>query len=35
MFAAAFWVVAITAAAWWHRRRGIGPAEWLYRQLGG
>jgi uncharacterized protein len=34
-FAAGYWAVAITAAWWWHTRRGIGPAEWLYRQLGG
>ena len=34
-FAAAYWVLAITMAWWWHRRRGIGPAEWLYRGLGG
>jgi uncharacterized membrane protein YeiB len=34
-FAAVYWVVAITVASWWHRRRGIGPAEWLYRGLGG
>ena len=34
MVAAAYWVVAIAAASWWHRRFGIGPAEWLYRRLG-
>lgn len=34
-FAAGFWVVAIAGAAWYHRRVGIGPAEWLYRKLGG
>ena len=34
-FAAAYWAVAITAAWWWHDRYGIGPAEWLYRRLGG
>ena len=34
-FAGAYWVVAIALASWWHRRRGIGPAEWLYRGLGG
>ena len=34
-FAAGFWVVAITAAAWWQRRFGIGPAEWVYRRFGG
>ena len=35
VFAAGYWVVAIAAASWWHRRVGIGPAEWLYRRLGG
>ena len=34
-FAGMYWIVAIAAASWWHRHRGIGPAEWLYRQLGG
>ncbi len=34
MVAAAYWVVAIAVASWWHRRFGIGPAEWLYRRLG-
>ena len=34
-FAAVYWVVAIAAATWWHRRVGIGPAEWVYRRLGG
>jgi uncharacterized protein len=34
-FAAVYWAIAIAAAWWWHARRGIGPAEWLYRQLGG
>jgi uncharacterized membrane protein YeiB len=34
-FAAAYWAVAITLAWWWHERRGIGPAEWIYRKLGG
>jgi uncharacterized membrane protein YeiB len=34
-FAAVYWIVAIALAAWWHRRHGIGPAEWLYRGLGG
>ncbi|MET0146756.1 MAG: DUF418 domain-containing protein [Ilumatobacteraceae bacterium] len=32
---AGFWIAAILAAAAWHRRVGIGPAEWLYRRLGG
>ena len=35
LFAAAYWVLAIAGAAWWHRRFGIGPLEWLYRRLGG
>ena len=34
-FAAAFWVVAIIAAAMWQPRFGIGPAEWVYRRFGG
>ncbi len=34
-FAASFWVVAIAAAALWHRRFGRGPAERVYRHLGG
>jgi uncharacterized membrane protein YeiB len=34
-FAAVYWVVAIAAGSLWHRRFGIGPAEWLYRKLGG
>lgn len=34
-FAAGYWVVAITAAALWQRRFGIGPAEWFYRRFGG
>jgi len=34
-FAAVFWLVAIVAAAWYHRRVGIGPAEWIYRKIGG
>lgn len=35
LFAAAFWVVAIAAANVWHRRFGRGPAEVVYRWLGG
>ena len=31
----AIWLVAIVAAAWWQRRFGIGPAEWVYRKFGG
>ncbi len=34
-FAGAFWVVAIVAANWWHRTYGRGPAERVYRALGG
>ena len=40
-FAAIYWVIAIAFAAWYHRRFGIGPFEWVYRvrgialQLGG
>ena len=33
--AAVYWAAAIAAASWWHRRVGIGPAEWVYRRLGG
>jgi uncharacterized membrane protein YeiB len=35
VFSACFWLVAIVAAAWWQRRFGIGPAEWVYRKFGG
>jgi uncharacterized membrane protein YeiB len=35
LFTAGYWVVAIAAGAAWHRRFGIGPVEWVYRQLGG
>lgn len=34
-FAGVFWVVAIAAGWWYHRRVGIGPAEYVYRRLGG
>ncbi|MGI9052991.1 MAG: DUF418 domain-containing protein [Ilumatobacteraceae bacterium] len=34
-FAAGFWLVAITLAAWYHRRFGIGPVERAYRLIGG
>jgi uncharacterized membrane protein YeiB len=34
-FAAGFWVIGITAAVTWQRRRGIGPAERVYRAVGG
>jgi len=35
VFAFAYWVVALAAAAWWRRFVGMGPAERLYRRLGG
>lgn len=35
VFALVYWVLAIAAGSLWHRRFGIGPAEWLYRKLGG
>ena len=35
VFAAVYWAVAIAFAAWYHRRFGIGPFEWVYRALGG
>jgi uncharacterized protein len=35
LFSGCFWLVAIVAAAWWQRRFGIGPAEWVYRKFGG
>lgn len=34
-FAAAFWVVAIAAGSAWQRRAGRGPAERIYRRIGG
>ena len=34
-FALAFWVVGITAGTLWHRRFGRGPAERIYRAIGG
>ncbi|MEP6300254.1 MAG: DUF418 domain-containing protein, partial [Ilumatobacter sp.] len=34
-FAFCFWVVAITLGAAWHRRFGRGPAERVYRAIGG
>lgn len=33
--AVAYWTLAIMSGSWWHRRIGTGPAEWLYRRLGG
>ena len=35
VFALAFWIVAIAAAAAWQRRFGLGPAERVYRAFGG
>ncbi len=35
LFATAFWIVAIVAANTWHRRFGRGPAERVYRAIGG
>lgn len=35
LFAVGYWAMAITVASWWHHRVGPGPAEWLYRRLGG
>jgi uncharacterized membrane protein YeiB len=34
-FAAVFWVAAIVFASWWQRRFGRGPAEYVYRAVGG
>jgi uncharacterized protein len=35
LFAFCFWIVAIAAANVWHRRFGRGPAERVYRAIGG
>lgn len=35
LLAVSFWVPAIAVAAWWHHRLGRGPAERIYRWLGG
>lgn len=35
VFTAGVWVVLIVAGAGWHRRRGSGPLEVLYRRFGG
>ena len=35
LFALGFWVAGIAVAAWWTRRFGRGPAERVYRALGG
>ncbi len=34
-FATGFWILAITAAAVWQERFGMGPLERIYRRLGG
>ncbi|MGI8792344.1 MAG: DUF418 domain-containing protein, partial [Acidimicrobiales bacterium] len=33
-FAACYWVVAMSVGWVWHRRFGVGPAEWVYRKIG-
>jgi len=35
IFATGFWVFAITIASWWQHHFGQGPAERLYRAIGG
>lgn len=30
-----YWMLAITVGSWWHHRIGAGPAERLYRLIGG
>jgi uncharacterized protein len=35
LFAGGFWIAAITFANLWHRRFGRGPAERVYRAIGG
>lgn len=35
LLALGYWTLAIAAAAWWHHRLGRGPAERIYRWLGG
>ena len=35
VFTACYWVTAIALGSLWHQRFHIGPAEWLYRKLGG
>jgi uncharacterized membrane protein YeiB len=35
LFAGAFWLVTVTAAAWWNRSWGMGPLERVYRAYGG
>lgn len=35
LVAASYWILAIALGSWWHHRLGRGPAERLYRWLGG
>lgn len=35
LVAGLYWLGAITVASWWHHRLGQGPAERIYRLLGG
>ena len=35
VFALGYWVIAVALGAAWHHWFRIGPAEWLYRKLGG
>ena len=35
LFSLSFWIVAIAVANAWHRRFGRGPAERVYRAIGG
>jgi uncharacterized membrane protein YeiB len=35
IFAGVFWLFAITIASWWQHHFGQGPAERLYRAIGG
>ncbi|MGA0878693.1 MAG: DUF418 domain-containing protein, partial [Ilumatobacteraceae bacterium] len=35
LLAGTFWILAIALGSWWHHRLGRGPAERLYRWLGG
>jgi uncharacterized membrane protein YeiB len=35
LLATLYWVLAIVVGSWWHHRIGAGPAERLYRLLGG
>lgn len=35
LLALSYWILSIAGAAWWHHRLGRGPAERIYRWLGG